>query len=508
MKSYPIAHINGARGEDELVIYQGTGTTNTNRYGLEACVLNGRVVKFGKNNNAIPENGYVISGHGKAAGFLSENACYGAAVVWDPERQTISFIVDSETKRKTAEDACERIRVRIRSLESRHIPYDAAATKKILSRAETLIFQNKQETASSVLEEAYYLTTEPKRDEVRAVWHRPTEHSEEEVEATVRRFAEAGFNLFLLETNYEGYATTARLAHPWLPVRKGFEHFDILDAFIKAGKKYNVRMHVWFEDFFYGVEGYGCPIMEYYPEYMARRKDGGLLHDGYDSFYFLNPSMPEVQKLLLDEIREILDNYEFDGFQLDYIRYPVMKGVDRSAGFEPYTKAAFLKETGIDVDLILDTGSEEWKSFTDWRTARVTAYVKSVRELMNSYREKGRSIILSTAVFGVPGEAIRLKCQDWGTWVKNGWLDAIYPMAYLDDAEDVGEEVRNMVVNYGESPNISGLAPMYNHLPYIETTKQVEECRKAGAAGVAFFCARSFDDEQLNKLKKGVFREA
>ncbi|MBO4366142.1 MAG: hypothetical protein J5843_00655, partial [Clostridia bacterium] len=79
-------------------------------------------------------------------------------------------------------------------------------------------------------------------------------------------------------------------------------------------------------------------------------------------------------------------------------------------------------------------------------------------------------------------------------------------MAYLNDAEDVGEEVRAMVDEYGEAPNISGLAPMYNHLPYIESTKQVEECRKAGAKGVAFFCAGNFDEEQLLHLKEGVFR--
>jgi hypothetical protein len=48
---------------------------------------------------------------------------------------------------------------------------------------------------------------------------------------------------------------------------------------------------------------------------------------------------------------------------------------------------------------------------------------------------------------------------------------------------------------------------MYNKLPMIESTKQVEECRKAGAVGVAFFCAGSCNDIQLEKLKIGVFRD-
>ncbi len=506
MTSYPIAHKNGFRNVDQLVLYTGNGTTGTNCYGLEACVVDGRVVKFGKNNNFIPENGYVLSGHGKAAGFLSENCCFGAEVLLDEEKQTVAFRIDEETKHRKTALQLEAVRARKERLEAACEPYDRAEAGKLIGEAEKRMAEGRNDEASALLESAYYLTASSVPSEVRAVWHRPHEKSPEAVDDLVRRFSEAGFNLFLLETNYEGYATTEKLAHPWLPLRKGMDRFDILDAFIEAGKKYGVAMHVWFEDFFYGVTGSGCPMMDIHPEYMAVRKDGGLLHDAYDTFYFLNPVMPEVQQLLLDEIREILDNYAFDGFQLDYIRYPVMRGVDRSAGFEPYTKAAFLNETGIDIDTIPDTETDEWKRFTAWRTGFVTDYVRKVRELILEYRKNGRDIQLSTAVFGIPDEAIRLKCQDWCTWVKNGWLDAIYPMAYLNDAEDVGEEVRAMVEQYGEAPNISGLAPMYNHLPYIESTKQVEECRKAGAKGVAFFCAGSFDEEQLRHLKEGVFR--
>ena len=80
-------------------------------------------------------------------------------------------------------------------------------------------------------------------------------------------------------------------------------------------------------------------------------------------------------------------------------------------------------------------------------------------------------------------------------------------MAYLNSAEDVGREVAYMVREYGEAPNISGISPMYNGLPVIESTRQVEACRTAGAAGVAFFDTHNCTDEQLEKLKIGVFRE-
>lgn len=76
MKTFPISKFNGSRGANELVVYSEGKTTRTNNYGWEACVVNGRVVRCGKNNNEIPEGGYVLSGHGKAALFFVRESLY------------------------------------------------------------------------------------------------------------------------------------------------------------------------------------------------------------------------------------------------------------------------------------------------------------------------------------------------------------------------------------------------------------------------------------------------
>lgn len=507
MEKFKIAHINGFRNENELVIYIDSEKTGTNCYGLEACIKNDRVIHFGGNNNDIPENGYVISGHGKAAGFLMQNACEGARVIYDKNDNTVQFIIDDEAKELKLHNKEQEVKSRIGLLIKNGQSYDCEKVDSILKQFHKQKESKDFAAAQNSIEEAYYLTSQTKKDETRAVWHRPHEKSYDEVDAMVKKFHDAGFNLILLETNYEGYATTSKLSHDYLPLSPRYDaSFDIIDAFIVAGKKYDVKMHCWFEDFFYGVESTGCPLASIYPEYMAKRKDGGLLHDAYDTFYFLNPVLDEVQNLLLAEIREILDKYDFDGLQLDYIRYPVMHGIDYCAGFDKYTVERFNDETGISINSITDENSQEWKAFTKWRTAYISKYVKSVRDIIDEYKNKGRNIQLSTAVFGIPDEAIRLKCQDWCSWIENNWLDAIYPMAYLDDANDIEREIEYMVRQYGNVPNISGLAPMYNHLPIIETTKQVEACRRAGAKGVAFFAAYNFSEEQLEKLKIGVFR--
>ena len=508
MNTFPISHFNGARDADELVVYTGTGRTKTNCYGLEAVVENGRVTVFGSNDHEIPENGFVVSGHGKGAAIVQTSFIEGAKVVLDENAMTISVEIDSMALKLSADQKVAMIEERIALLEQKREAFEKEKALTYLAELRKAIDEERFSDVDAPFEMAYYLTASTKKGEVRAVWHRPSEHSYEEVEAMVKRFRAAGFNQILVETDYEGYSNALAIHHDYLPVRKGWEDgFDVIGAFVQAGKKLGVEIHAWFEDFFYGVKGWGCPIGELHPEWLAKRKDGGLLHDAYNDFYFLNPALPEVRELLLNHIRDLLDHYDFDGFQLDYIRYPVGNGVDRTAGFDDYSKKTFLAETGIDIDTVTDDRSEEWKRFTEWRAEFVTLYVKQVYDLIQEYRRNGRVIKLSTAVFGDPQEAIRLKAQDWRRWVTEGWLDAIYPMAYLADAKDVGNEVGYMVKNYGQASNISGIAPMYSHLPAIESTKQVEECRNAGATGIAFFCADNCTDEQLSYLRCGVFRE-
>lgn len=506
--TYPITKWNGPRGEDQLVVYTGAKSTGTNRYGWEAAVQDGRVIACGKNDTPIPEGGFVLSGHGKAAGFLCGALFVGSKATVDQDAMLLTVENDADALNLQADMQIAEIEARLQERIREGARFDREGAETRLANARKAKEAGAFEQVKAETEEAYYLTARSVPGEVRAAWHRPHEQSEQEVENVICRFRDAGFNMLLVEVNYEGYANAQKCVHDFLPIRAEYANgFDVIDAFIRMGHKHGIQIHAWFEDFFFGVEGMGCPIAELHPEWMARRKDGGLLHDAYDTFYFLNPALKEVRELVLSLCRELLENYDFDGFQLDYIRYPVSHGIDRSAGFDDQTKALFLQDTGIRLDDIQSEDSPEWGEFITWRAEKVTSFVSSVHDMIMDYRAKGRNIQLSTAVFGDPEEAIRLKCQDWRFWVKQGWLDAIFPMAYLNSAEDVGREVGYMVREYGEAPNISGISPMYNHLPTIESTRQVEECRKAGATGVAFFATHNCSDEQLEKLRIGVFRE-
>ncbi|CEG28705.1 beta-N-acetylhexosaminidase family protein [Bacillus sp. B-jedd] len=73
--------VNKGRGGGQLIQYTPAygPTTRTNPWGYEITVEEGKVVKRGGNNSAIPENGYVLSIH--ADDWLRDNTTIGTAIV-------------------------------------------------------------------------------------------------------------------------------------------------------------------------------------------------------------------------------------------------------------------------------------------------------------------------------------------------------------------------------------------------------------------------------------------
>jgi hypothetical protein len=79
----------GSRGPDQLVIYTpayGHPSTGTNIWGTEAIVRRGKVTKVGDNNQPIPEDGFVISGHGTSSRWIAANIKKGNRVEYNTTR--------------------------------------------------------------------------------------------------------------------------------------------------------------------------------------------------------------------------------------------------------------------------------------------------------------------------------------------------------------------------------------------------------------------------------------
>jgi uncharacterized lipoprotein YddW (UPF0748 family) len=146
--------------------------------------------------------------------------------------------------------------------------------------------------------------------------------------------------------------------------------FDMVDEYIKAGKKYGVEVHAWIEDFFVGIEsrdkskGCGSPIIDKHPEWAARKKDGSIFMRAEPGYIYLNAALPEVREFLRDMYKKLLDEYAFDGIQLDYIRYPLTPSVEESVGFDDYSVQAFKEASDIDIRRVTTTDCDEWRKLS------------------------------------------------------------------------------------------------------------------------------------------------
>ena len=130
-----------------------------------------------------------------------------------------------------------------------------------------------------------------------------------------------------------------------------------------------------------------------------------------DSGIYLNPASTEVKKLILDGVREIIDNYEVDGIHFDDYFYPT---TDASFDEASYTAYA----TQADLPLTL----------AEWRRMNVNSLVNSVYCAV-----KKKSADLQ---FGISPAADLDRCYntlyaDIEGWIGGGYIDYIMPQLYF-----------------------------------------------------------------------------
>ena len=141
-------------------------------------------------------------------------------------------------------------------------------------------------------------------------------------------------------------------------------------------------------------------------------KDQGLIDikdDKTKVSAFLNPVLPEVQDFCLNFIKELVTNYNFDGFALDYCRYP-----GDESDFSEATKIAFEQYIGKQLDRFPD-------DIFIWNTdgtKRTGTYYKKWWEF--------RSMVIRNFVERVRTEIKNIKPDIQLEYWAASWIHAIY----------------------------------------------------------------------------------
>ena len=96
------------------------------------------------------------------------------------------------------------------------------------------------------------------------------------------------------------------------------DYFDVLDYFIQESHKKGIKVYAWINPYRIRTTIDTSSITELSPAYKYLNTDYIYINNG---IYF-NPSKKEVEDLIVEGVKEIIDNYEVNGILFDDYFYP------------------------------------------------------------------------------------------------------------------------------------------------------------------------------------------
>lgn len=332
------------------------------------------------------------------------------------------------------------------------------------------------------------------------VWHRPFERTLDEVKSTLRELKSLGMSELFIETYYNGqliYPSKNVLLpmHSWVGTY-GLYGNNLLDTFIKEGKKEGIKVHAWVENFFVGrfdhvEENY---FYQHKKDWLLVNRDGSILQKNEVNYIFLDPANPDVRAYVLSLYEEMIQMHPgLESLHLDYIRYPLVYDINPphikdDVGYTIHALDGFKKLHRVEG--LIEERLTEPEIYHKWTTFKTQIINHFTMDVYTITRTKTK---LSIAIFGDPDHARKHKMQDWMLWVEKGMIDIIIPMAYYKDDKRVFDEViklNNRVA--GRAKVYAGIAPAYMGLDTDMHYKQVIASRDAGVTGVVMFATQNY----------------
>lgn len=187
------------------------------------------------------------------------------------------------------------------------------------------------------------------------------------------------------------------------------EGYDLLKLAVSLAHKKSMSIHAWINPYRVALNKTISDISENSPAIKLYNENKENLISG-EGFVFLNPASINAQKLILDGIKEIVENYDIDGIHFDDYFYP-----SQSAALDKRLYASYKKSGGT-------------LSLEDYRRENVSALISSVKTLI-----KGEN---KNIIFGISPQASIEKNKselfaDVLEWINEGYIDYIMPQVYF-----------------------------------------------------------------------------
>ena len=314
---------------------------------------------------------------------------------------------------------------------------------------------------------------------------------------SVRILKDNGFNVIIPNLAWGG---TAFYRSAVLPVASDVAaQGDALDQCLAACRRHGVQCHVWKVCWNMG----NCVDPVFAAKMTATNRTqvayGGAAKPGW-----LCPSHPDNQKQEIEAMVELAKK-GVDGVHFDYIRYP-----DGSHCFCAGCRERFEAMAGGTVTnwpSAVRKDERLKRLWQDFRTSNVTAVV---REVSRRVRAEAPGVKISAAVFTNAETSPSNVGQDWPLWCREGLLDFVCPMDYVESPALFRGQV-------AAQKRIAGNVPVYPGIGLscwrndgrdaVRLAKQILVVRELGTGGFTVFNFDRRAEKALPMLRLGVTRD-
>ncbi len=247
---------------------------------------------------------------------------------------------------------------------------------------------------------------------------------------------ETGINAVFVQVRPNADALYKSALVPWSNVLTGTQGkdpgYDPLAFMIEESHKRGMQFHAWFNPFRAST---GTSTSGLASNHIAKAHPDWIIN--FDGKLYINPGIPAARQSVIDDVMEVVNNYDIDGVHLDDYFYPYGESSSKLFGDE----ATYNQ---------YNTSGMTNKG--DWRRANINDFIKTLGESIHTAKP---AVSYGVSPFGVwrnasadpLGSDTRASVTAYDTtyadaltWIKNDWVDYVAPQVYWSSA--------NTAVNY------------------------------------------------------------
>lgn len=338
---------------------------------------------------------------------------------------------------------------------------------------------------------AVWLTTLSGMDwpKAKAVSAQGRERQKQELRDILDKYQQLHLNTVLLQTRVRGTMIYPSALEGWDPSLTGQAGkdpgYDPLQFAIEECHKRGMELHCWMVTIPSGNAKVhkqlgSKTVTKSHPQIAKRIKD----------YWYLDPGNPTTKDYLASLCEEITRKYDIDGIHFDFIRYP-----ENSAD-------------AVDRESFRKFGKGQDKA--SWRRNNITECVKAMYKTIKSIKPW---VKVTCAPLGKYRDTDRFSSTGWNgynkvfqesqKWVKEGYMDGLYPMLYYR-GNHFYPFVHDWIENNNGRPVIPGLGiyflhPSEGNWVLSDVQRQMNYSRSLGL-GVAHYRSKFLTDNT-----KGLF---